>query len=82
MCRFVPLTIIDQYLLNHLVGGGEQFVGHCEAEHPGGRVVYDQLELARLHHRQIRGLGALEKAAAAAARCKNCRRGSFMVLLL
>ena len=36
---------------------------HVEAEHPGGLVVDDQLELGRLHDRQVRGLGALEDAA-------------------
>jgi hypothetical protein len=35
--------------LDHLVGGNEQFVGHSEAEHPGGRGVDNELELARLH---------------------------------
>jgi hypothetical protein len=34
-----------------------------EAEHPGGLGVDDQLELARLHHRQVRRFGALEDAA-------------------
>src|SRR5438876_12061033 len=47
---------------DHLVGGREQSVRHGEAEHPGGRGVDDQLELARLHDRQIRGLYALEDA--------------------
>ncbi len=37
--------------------------GTVEAEHPGGLGVDDQLELARLHDRQVRGLGALEDAA-------------------
>ena len=36
---------------------------HGEAEHPGGLGVDDQLELARLHDRQVRRLGALEDAA-------------------
>src|SRR5262249_46928482 len=48
--------------LDHLVGGREQFVRHGEAEHPGGRGVDDELELARLHDRQIRRLRALEDA--------------------
>src|SRR6516225_10294307 len=34
---------------DHLVDGHEQFVRHGEAEHPGGRGVDDELELARLH---------------------------------
>ena len=48
--------------LDHLVGGDEQLIGHGEAEHPGGLVVDDQLELGRLHNRQVCGLGALEDA--------------------
>src|SRR5262245_33927802 len=50
-------------LFDHLVGGNEQLVGHSETEHPGGLVVDDQFELARLHNRQVRGLGPLEEAA-------------------
>src|SRR5262249_5359116 len=48
---------------NHLIGGGEQLVRHSEAEHPSGLVIDDELELARLHDRQVRGLRALEDAA-------------------
>jgi hypothetical protein len=50
-------------LFDDLVGGHEQFVGHSEAEHPGGLMIDDELELARLHDRQVRGLRALEDAA-------------------
>src|SRR5262249_44268766 len=46
-----------------LVGGGEQLVRDGEAEHPGGRGVDDEFELARLHDRQIRRLCALEDTA-------------------
>ena len=38
-------------------------VGHGEAEHPRGLWVDDQLELRRLHDRQVGRLGALEDAA-------------------
>jgi len=41
-------------LLDHLVGGHEQFVRHDEAELPGGLRVDDQLELGRLHQWQGR----------------------------
>jgi hypothetical protein len=34
-----------------------------EAKHSGSLGVDDQLELARLHHGQVRGLGAFEDAA-------------------
>jgi hypothetical protein len=51
----IELTLIHTA---HLVGGHEQLVRHSEAEHPGGRGVDDQLELARLHDRQISRLRA------------------------
>ena len=55
-------THATDYLLDHLVGGGEQLIGHGDAERPGGLVVDDQLEFRRLHHRQVRGLHVLEDA--------------------
>src|SRR6266700_5335112 len=48
--------------LDHLVGGCKQLVGHCEAEHAGALDVDDQLELGRLHDRQVRRLRTLEDA--------------------
>src|SRR5215831_11020629 len=50
-------------LLDHLVGGDEQCLRHGKAEHCGGLDVNNQLELARLHNRQIRRLGAVEDTA-------------------
>src|SRR5215510_2929015 len=47
---------------DHLVGGREERRRHGEAKQPGGLGVDNQLELARLHDRQVRGLGALEDA--------------------
>src|SRR5262249_57068266 len=49
--------------LDHLVGAGEQRRRHVEAKHPGGLGIDYQLELARLHDRQVRGLGAFEDTA-------------------
>ena len=44
---------------DHLVGGDKQLLGHSDAEHPCRLGVNYQLELACLHHRQLRRLGAL-----------------------
>src|SRR5262249_26625202 len=48
---------------DYLVSGSEQRRRHIEAEHPGGPGIDGQLELVRLHDRQVRRLGALEDAA-------------------
>src|SRR5215813_5260431 len=61
---------------DHLVGAGEQRRGHIEAEHPGGLSVNDQLELARLHDRQVRGLRAFEDAESRAVSMANVSRAS------
>ena len=50
-------------LLDHLVGNGEQRWRHGEAQHPGGLVIDDKLELGRLQDRQVRRLLAFEDAA-------------------
>ena len=55
---------------DHLVGAREQDVGGTvEAERPGGLEVDDQLELGRLHDRQVRRLRALEDACRHRRRC-------------
>ena len=49
--------------LDHLVGDGKESRRHLDAERPGGLQVDDELELGRLHDRQIGRLGALEDVA-------------------
>jgi hypothetical protein len=56
--RFVPIgdlsrcsNIAALSSLDNLVGDGEQFIGHGEAEHLGGVEIDDKLELANLLHR-------------------------------
>ncbi len=51
-----------RYLLDHLVGEGEQFVGDCKPERPGGLAVDNELEFGGLQDRKVCGLGALKDA--------------------
>src|SRR5262249_24026628 len=48
--------------LDHLVGAGEQRRWNFQAKRPGGRKIDDELELDRLHDRQVGRLGTLENA--------------------
>ena len=56
-------TCADAPLFDHVIGNAEQRRRHGEAERSGSLVVDDQLEFARLHHRQVARLGTLENAA-------------------
>jgi hypothetical protein len=47
-------------LFDNLIGGHLHDEWRRETEHSCGLTVDNQLELARLHDRQVRGLGALE----------------------
>jgi hypothetical protein len=49
-------------LLDDLVSDGEQPWQNGEAQQTGGVGIDDQFELRRLHHWQVRRLGALEDA--------------------
>jgi hypothetical protein len=49
--------------LNHLVSGRQQRFRYGEAKQRGGLQIDDELELGRLQHRHLGGLGALKDAA-------------------
>ena len=50
-------------LFDHLVDAGEQLGRHFEAERLGRMQVDGELELGRLQHRKLCGLGAIDDAA-------------------
>ena len=80
--RFVPKAAAsrcsklghEKQIFDHLVGGHQQLFRYSEAEHPGGRMVDDQLELRSLHNRQVRRLDALEDASGIEAELTPCVR--------
>src|SRR4029077_15153164 len=49
---------VISYLLDHIVGDGEQTGRNSEAERPSGLEVDEQLEFRGLLNRQIRGLSS------------------------
>src|SRR5262249_2342763 len=55
-----PHPITPAASVAHLVGTGEDRRRDLDAERPGGSQVDHQLELGRLLHRKLGGLGALE----------------------
>ena len=62
-CTVVRKTLGTLGLLSRLVRDGEDVRRHFDAEEPSCLKVDDELELGGLQDRQIRRLGALEKAA-------------------
>ena len=46
--------------LNHLVGGYQQLIGHCEPEHLRGLAIDGKRELGRQLDRQVGGLSAVK----------------------
>src|SRR5262249_12930785 len=64
LCSLLPLPPPAQMactrLLDHLICQEEQRWGYCDPERLGGLHVDDELELHRLLHRQVGGLGSLQ----------------------
>src|SRR5947207_12670 len=48
---------------DHVIGGGKQGRRHSEAERPRGLQVYDEIELGRLHNREVGRFLAFENLA-------------------
>ena len=63
--------------LNHLISGGQQRFRDGEAEGFGGLEVDDELELGRLHDRQVGRLGAVEDFASIDANLTVALRLTF-----
>jgi len=59
-------------LLDHLVGKREQRRRHVDAKRLGGLEVNDQLELSRLHNRQVRRALSLKNPACVDAYLAIC----------
>jgi hypothetical protein len=55
-----PVPVYPTRLLDHLIGQEEQRWRHRDPQYLGGLQVNDQLELRRLLHRQVGGLGTLQ----------------------
>src|SRR4051794_9976526 len=62
IARSSPAMTGNARSLDDVVGGDQQALRNGEAECPGGAGVDDELELGRLHHREIAGLLAFKDA--------------------
>src|SRR5262249_20152719 len=58
-----PLWVAAGFLIDHLVGAGEQCRGNVEAESARSRQIYCKYELGRLHHRQGGGFFTFDDSA-------------------
>src|SRR5215831_8289525 len=74
MAAAIRLSQQHSCSFDYLVGHSEELVWDSEAEYACGLCVDDQLQLARLHDRQIRRLRALEDAAGIDADLTKCIR--------
>jgi hypothetical protein len=62
-CHKATFALQQTFLFDHLVGAAGERQRDGDAERPGGLGIDDEVELGRLHDRQVAGLLALENAA-------------------
>src|SRR6266508_4953641 len=76
--RDVPEAAVSQVLLNHLVGDQQEVTRDRNPERIRGLKNDDQLELARLHHRQVAKTASISRSVLAfttmSYRRYSCRR--------